>query len=57
MIEFESVMITYPNAAVPAICDVDNALASNEIVMTTVKPVVTVLHCSHEPAHGPPHAT
>ena len=32
------------------------ALASNEIVMTTVKPVVTVLHCSHEPAHGLPRA-
>lgn len=28
------------------------ALASNEIVMTTVKPVVTVLHCSHEPPHA-----
>ena len=29
------------------------ALASNEIVMSTVSPVVSVLHCSHEPAHMP----
>ena len=27
------------------------ALASNEIVMSTVSPVVSVLHCSHESAH------
>ena len=29
------------------------ALASNEIVMSTVSPVVSVLHCSHESAHRP----
>ena len=29
------------------------ALASNEIVMSTVSPVVSVLHCSHESEHRP----
>ena len=29
------------------------ALASNEIVMSTVSPVISVLHCSHEAAHMP----
>jgi copper chaperone CopZ len=28
-------------------------MAANEIVMTNVDPVVAVLHCTHEPAHGP----
>jgi copper chaperone CopZ len=33
------------------------AMASNEIVMTTIDPVVTVLHCAHESAHRPASAT
>lgn len=30
------------------------ALAANEIVMSTVHPVVSVLHCGHEPQRCPP---
>ena len=33
------------------------ALASNEIVMTTITPVVSVLHCDHESAHRSPSPT
>jgi copper chaperone CopZ len=29
------------------------ALASNEIVMSTVSPVLSVLHCPHDSAHRP----
>jgi hypothetical protein len=33
------------------------AMASNEIVMTTINPIISVLHCTHESAHQPPSAT
>ena len=33
------------------------ALASNEIVMSTVSPAVSVLHCAHEATHRPMSAT
>ncbi|MEO8264399.1 MAG: hypothetical protein ABI706_02695 [Ilumatobacteraceae bacterium] len=29
----------------------DVAMAANEIVMSPIDPIISVLHCSHEPAH------